>query len=174
MWLACVIKAVDNERRHPRNTITAEDELHYQNVALPLCEHGASKKWVFWQPDSRVAGDPSSIVRGAQLARHRGIVACAAIITNGMDAYIKERLSNAGNEYVYYNWMPPYDWLRGICLSKHRNKHTITAKWDKTSKYKKGFNSHAKLAPAQYGVWCAPSVCRGEQAATLELGWANS
>ena len=150
MWLACVVKAVDNERRHPRYTITAEDELHYQNVALTLCEHGASKKWVFWQPDSRVAGDPSYAV--LSLPDTEVLLPAPQSPQTDMDAYIKERLSNAGNEYVYYNWMPPYDWLRGVCLSKHRNKHTITVKWDKTPKYKNGFNSHVKLAPAQYGV----------------------
>ena len=151
-WLACVVKAVSNSAQSARYTITAEDEQQRMGVSLSAAEHGASKRWVFWQPRD-LPGDPTCAI--LSVPNSETVKEGPPISGGDIDIYITERVAACNTEHAYYNWCPPYDWLRGRVKPKQPKKQKkgfVTVVFDPTPAHKKGFTAPFLLLPSKYGT----------------------
>jgi hypothetical protein len=55
-------------------------------------------------------------------------------------------------EYVYYNWLKPYDWLRGTITKKAgKSPNTVRVTFDKCPSCPNEWTATVLLEPAQYG-----------------------
>ena len=110
---------------------------------------------MLWQPDHTIGGQAEyavvQIPTGMQLLPPPELGA-------DMKAFIRERIARKATkkkpgEYIYYNWLKPYDWIRGtITKQAGKQANTVRVTFEKGPSCKRAYTANVLLEPAQYGI----------------------
>ena len=129
----------------------------YQGMNLRASEHGRGRRWVLWINDHTIGGQADYAVVQPRADIEEVIAAPGHDVD--MAAYVQARVKNhatktKAGEHIWYNWLKPYDWLRGTITSvdkKKKDSNWVKVQFEKCPSASKGFTASVVLNPAQYG-----------------------